>query len=75
MLEHEKKRFEEFSEFRYNRYWMPFQWALSLCDDARRQQKIASDYLLRKVGEVCYQQILFVVLRFLLLNLNARQLD
>uniref|UniRef100_A0A0N4VJT1 Bestrophin homolog n=1 Tax=Enterobius vermicularis TaxID=51028 RepID=A0A0N4VJT1_ENTVE len=51
MLEHEKKRFEEFSEFRYNRYWMPFQWALSLCDDARRQQKIASDYLLRKVGE------------------------
>uniref|UniRef100_A0A158R478 Bestrophin homolog n=1 Tax=Syphacia muris TaxID=451379 RepID=A0A158R478_9BILA len=51
MLQQEQERFEEFNQFRYNRYWMPFQWALSLCDEARRQQKISSDYLLKKIGE------------------------
>ncbi|VDM42588.1 unnamed protein product [Toxocara canis] len=50
MMEHEKEKFEEI-QYRYAKYWMPFQWALSLCDEARRQQKIASDWLLEKVGE------------------------
>lgn len=54
MMEHEKEKFEEFNQFRYNRYWMPFQWALSICQEARVQQKIASDVLLEKVGEVRY---------------------
>lgn len=51
MMEHEKQKFEEI-QYRYAKYWMPFQWALSLCNEARRQQKIASDRLLEKVGEV-----------------------
>ncbi|VDN54528.1 unnamed protein product [Dracunculus medinensis] len=50
MMEHEKQKFEEI-QYRYAKYWMPFQWALSLCNEARRQQKIASDRLLEKVGE------------------------
>lgn len=50
MMPHEKAKFDEI-QYRYDRNWMPFQWALAVCDDARQQQKIASDRLLEKVGE------------------------
>ncbi|VDK18258.1 unnamed protein product [Anisakis simplex] len=51
MMEHEKKKFEDI-QYRYAKYWMPFQWALALCHEARQQHKIASDILLQKVGEL-----------------------
>ncbi|VDM45144.1 unnamed protein product [Toxocara canis] len=50
MMEHEKEKYDEI-QYRYAKYWMPFQWALALCQEARNQQKIASDILLQKVGE------------------------
>lgn len=50
-MQHEKAKFDEI-RYRYDKNWMPFQWALAICDDARQQQKIASDRLLEKVGEV-----------------------
>ncbi|VDN39070.1 unnamed protein product [Gongylonema pulchrum] len=50
MMEHEKEKYDEI-QYRYAKYWMPFQWALSLCQEARNQQKISSDFLLEKVGE------------------------
>ncbi|VDK21569.1 unnamed protein product [Anisakis simplex] len=51
MMEHEKELFDQI-QYRYAKYWMPFQWALALCQEARTQQKIASDIILQKVGEV-----------------------
>lgn len=50
-MEHEKERFDEI-QYRYAKYWIPFQWALALCNEARNQQKISSDVLLGKIGEV-----------------------
>uniref|UniRef100_A0A915Q6P6 Bestrophin homolog n=1 Tax=Setaria digitata TaxID=48799 RepID=A0A915Q6P6_9BILA len=50
MMSHEKARLDEL-HYRYGRHWVPFQWALSICDDARQQQKIASDWLQQKVSE------------------------
>ncbi|VDN07156.1 unnamed protein product [Thelazia callipaeda] len=50
MMPHEKLKLDEV-QYRYDKYWIPFQWALAICDDARQQQKIASDWLHRKVGE------------------------
>ncbi|VDK58509.1 unnamed protein product [Anisakis simplex] len=50
MMEHEKELFDQI-QYRYAKYWMPFQWALALCQEARTQQKIASDIILQKVGE------------------------
>lgn len=51
MMKHEKEKYDSI-QYRYAKYWMPFQWALSLCQEARNQQKISSDVLLEKVGEV-----------------------
>ncbi|VDN54529.1 unnamed protein product [Dracunculus medinensis] len=51
MMEHEKERFDEI-QYRYAKYWIPFQWALALCNEARNQQKISSDVLLGKIGEI-----------------------
>ncbi|KAL3986396.1 Bestrophin RFP-TM chloride channel family protein [Acanthocheilonema viteae] len=50
MMKHEKEKYDAI-QYRYAKYWMPFQWALSLCQEARNQQKISSDILLEKVGE------------------------
>lgn len=50
MMEHEKEKYDAI-QYRYAKYWMPFQWALSLCQEARNQQKITSDILLVEVGE------------------------
>ncbi|VDM99245.1 unnamed protein product [Thelazia callipaeda] len=50
MMEHEKQKYDAI-QYRYAKYWMPFQWALSLCQEARNQRKISSDILLEKVGE------------------------
>uniref|UniRef100_A0A0M3HZC8 Bestrophin homolog n=1 Tax=Ascaris lumbricoides TaxID=6252 RepID=A0A0M3HZC8_ASCLU len=50
MMQHEKEKYDEI-QYRYAKYWMPFQWALAICQEARNQQKIASDILLQKVGE------------------------
>ncbi|EJW74974.1 hypothetical protein WUBG_14116, partial [Wuchereria bancrofti] len=50
MMKHEKEKYDAI-QYRYAKYWMPFQWALSLCQEARNQQKISSDVLLEKVGE------------------------
>uniref|UniRef100_A0A915AEN0 Bestrophin homolog n=2 Tax=Parascaris univalens TaxID=6257 RepID=A0A915AEN0_PARUN len=50
MMQHEKEKYDEI-QYRYAKYWMPFQWALAVCQEARNQQKIASDILLQKIGE------------------------
>uniref|UniRef100_A0A158Q7A3 Bestrophin homolog n=1 Tax=Elaeophora elaphi TaxID=1147741 RepID=A0A158Q7A3_9BILA len=50
MMSHEKAKLDEL-HYRYDKHWVPFQWALALCDDARQQQKIASDWLQQKVSE------------------------
>lgn len=51
MMEHEKEKYDAI-RYRYAKYWMPFQWALSLCQEARNQKQISSDIMLEKVGEV-----------------------
>ncbi|CAI4227524.1 unnamed protein product [Auanema sp. JU1783] len=43
MMPHEKERFDEI-QYRYSKYWMPFQWALALTYDARKKGLIESDY-------------------------------
>ncbi|PAV76758.1 hypothetical protein WR25_03945 [Diploscapter pachys] len=43
MMPHEKDRFEEI-QYRYSKYWVPFQWALALTYDARKKGIIESDY-------------------------------
>nr|CDJ85843.1 Bestrophin domain containing protein [Haemonchus contortus] len=43
MMPHEKERFDEI-QYRYSKYWLPFQWALSLTYDARKRGLIESDY-------------------------------
>ncbi|EPB76251.1 bestrophin-1 family protein [Ancylostoma ceylanicum] len=43
MMPHEKERFDEI-QYRYSKYWVPFQWALALTYDARRKGLIESDY-------------------------------
>lgn len=53
MMSHEKAKLDEL-QYRYDKHWVPFQWALAICDDARQQQKIASDWLQQKVSEVSY---------------------
>ncbi|EJD74827.1 bestrophin-1, variant [Loa loa] len=50
MMSHEKAKLDEL-HYRYDKHWVPFQWALAICDDARQQQKIASDWLQQKVSE------------------------
>ncbi|VDO18403.1 unnamed protein product [Brugia timori] len=50
-MSHEKAKLDEI-HYRYDKHWIPFQWALAICDDARQQQKIASDWLQQKVCEV-----------------------
>ncbi|KAK6108967.1 Bestrophin RFP-TM chloride channel family protein [Brugia pahangi] len=50
MMSHEKAKLDEI-HYRYDKHWIPFQWALAICDDARQQQKIASDWLQQKVCE------------------------
>lgn len=57
-MQHEKEKYDEI-QYRYAKYWMPFQWALAICQEARNQQKIASDILLQKVGEVSHFEINF----------------
>uniref|UniRef100_A0A1I8EGR0 Bestrophin homolog n=1 Tax=Wuchereria bancrofti TaxID=6293 RepID=A0A1I8EGR0_WUCBA len=49
-MSHEKAKLDEI-HYRYDKHWMPFQWALAICDDARQHQKIASDWLQQKVCE------------------------
>ncbi|KAL6738983.1 hypothetical protein Aduo_012476 [Ancylostoma duodenale] len=43
MMPHEKERFDEI-QYRYSKYWVPFQWALALTYDARKRGLIESDY-------------------------------
>ncbi|CAJ0959115.1 unnamed protein product, partial [Mesorhabditis belari] len=43
MLPHEKEKFDEI-QYRYSKYWLPFQWALALTYDARKKGLIESDY-------------------------------
>ncbi|VDL62072.1 unnamed protein product [Nippostrongylus brasiliensis] len=43
MMPHEKERFDEI-QYRYSKYWVPFQWALALTYDARKKGLIESDY-------------------------------
>ncbi|GMS95604.1 hypothetical protein PENTCL1PPCAC_17779, partial [Pristionchus entomophagus] len=43
MMPHEKDRFDEI-EYKYSKYWMPFQWALALTYDARKKGIIESDF-------------------------------
>ncbi|CAD6193584.1 unnamed protein product [Caenorhabditis auriculariae] len=43
MMPHEKERFDEI-QYRYSKYWVPFQWALGLTYDARKKGLIESDY-------------------------------
>ncbi|VDO38659.1 unnamed protein product, partial [Heligmosomoides polygyrus] len=43
MMPHEKDRFDEI-QYRYSKYWVPFQWALALSYDARKKGLIESDY-------------------------------
>ncbi|KAL3986395.1 Bestrophin RFP-TM chloride channel family protein [Acanthocheilonema viteae] len=50
MMSHEKAKLDEL-HYRYDKHWVPFQWALAICDDARQQQKVASDWLQQKVSE------------------------
>uniref|UniRef100_A0A0M3HZC9 Bestrophin homolog n=1 Tax=Ascaris lumbricoides TaxID=6252 RepID=A0A0M3HZC9_ASCLU len=50
MMEHEREKYEKI-QYRYAKYWLPFQWALALCQEARQKQTIASDWLLEKVSE------------------------
>lgn len=50
-MEHEREKYEKI-QYRYAKYWLPFQWALALCQEARQKQTIASDWLLEKVSEV-----------------------
>uniref|UniRef100_A0A158P9W1 Bestrophin homolog n=1 Tax=Angiostrongylus cantonensis TaxID=6313 RepID=A0A158P9W1_ANGCA len=38
-----KERFDEI-QYRYSKYWVPFQWALALTYDARKKGLIESDY-------------------------------
>ncbi|CAJ0602501.1 unnamed protein product [Cylicocyclus nassatus] len=43
MMPHEKERFDEI-QYRYSKYWLPFQWAFALTYDARKLGLIESDY-------------------------------
>lgn len=43
MMPHEKDRFDEI-QYKYSKYWVPFQWAFSLTYEARKKGLIESDY-------------------------------
>ncbi|CAI2348661.1 unnamed protein product [Caenorhabditis sp. 36 PRJEB53466] len=43
MMPHEKERYDEI-QYKYSKYWVPFQWAFSLTYDARKKGLIESDY-------------------------------
>ncbi|GMS96232.1 hypothetical protein PENTCL1PPCAC_18407 [Pristionchus entomophagus] len=42
MLQHEKERFESIDD-KYAKHWMPFQWAISLANYARRKELVDSE--------------------------------
>ncbi|KAF1760853.1 hypothetical protein GCK72_009104 [Caenorhabditis remanei] len=43
MMPHEKERYDEI-QYKYSKYWVPFQWAFSLTYEARKKGLIESDY-------------------------------
>lgn len=51
MMQHEKERFESISNG-YAKYWMPFQWAISLANEARSKGACESDIRVDSVVQV-----------------------
>lgn len=50
-MPHEKERFDEI-QYRYSKYFLPFQWAWALTYDARKKGFIESDYYQVVVSDV-----------------------
>ncbi len=70
MLDHEKDRFNELN-FKYAKYWMPFQWSFALLYDARQQGKISSDILLGRLIDVSSTPVLSQIIICLLGSENV----
>lgn len=58
-MPHEKDRFDEI-EYKYSKYWMPFQWALALTYDARKKGIIESDFFQISVTQVGQQLFILI---------------